>query len=275
MIKTEASAPFEWKGSMAAQLEGAETKKEKIGRLVEVLKNHFPVHGCITGSCWLPDFDPDAWGSTPDVDLFVYSEFDLIRAVTLAEERLHMKPGKGSSRTEEQEKWKLDRLYEVGLNKKLGITTYTFYESDVMLNITFKQEKANGYWVPLTNAADVLMSFDMSIVMQGYDIASRTMFDLRPVDVPAKTAVPNPLRKMDTMMWTVAKWVRQFDRVVKYYGRGYDTRPMAMAYVDMIDRCLEAGSLFDSEESMAAFEGFGNEFRQKREAIAEWLEEVS
>jgi hypothetical protein len=76
------------------------------------------------------------------------------------------------------------------------------------------------------------------------------------------------------MMWTVAKWVRQFDRVVKYWSRGYDTRPMARFYLDMLDECLAAGSLFDSEESQAAFDGFGEEFRTKRTAIAEWLAEV-
>ena len=113
----------------------------------------------------------------------------------------------------------------------------------------------------------------MSIVLQAYDIESRIMYDLRPKDVPVTTAIPNPMREQDGMMWTVSKWVRQFDRVVKYYNRGYDTRPMAQFYLDMIDQCIEAGCLFDSEESQTAFTNFSEEFLAKRAIIADWLEE--
>jgi len=258
--------------TMKEYLHTFEDTKEKINMAVEVVKK-MPINGCITGSCFLPIFEPDAWGSTPDVDVFVYSEEDLVRAVTYAEHVLRMKPGTGSDRSEAQERWKLDRLFQNGLNYKIGITTYKFYCEGVILNFTFKQTKVRGHWVPIVNAPSVIMSFDMSIVMQAYDIKSRVMFDLRPDDVPVTTAVPNPLRDHDCMMWTVAKWIRQFDRVVKYYSRGYDTRPMAKFYLDMIDDCIEAGCLFDSEESNQAFNSFSNEFLEKRKVIADWLEE--
>ena len=133
--------------------------------------------------------------------------------------------------------------------------------------------KKAGRWIPLTNAPSVLESFDMSIVLQAYDIRSGVMFDLRPDNVPVTTAIPNPLRDHDCVMWTVAKWVRQFDRVVKYYNRGFDTRPMARFYLDMIDQCIEAGCLFDSEESTTAFASFSEEFLEKRKVIADWLDE--
>lgn len=257
--------------TMAEYLEGCTTLKEKIGILVEVVKG-LPINGCITGSVWLPGFDPDSWGSTPDVDVFVYSEDDLVRAVTIAEHSLKMKPGTGSDRSEKQERWKLDRLFKDGLNYKIGITTYKFYCEGVMLNFTFKQSKIRGKWVPIVNAPSVLISFDMSIVMQAYDIASKVMFDMRPDYVPTNVAIPNPLRNHDCMMWTVAKWVRQFDRVVKYYNRGFDTRPMAKFYLDMIDECIEAGCLFDSEESNQAFTNFSEEFLEKRTIIADWYD---
>lgn len=248
------------------------TLKDKVNVGIEVAKT-LPISGCITGSCWLPGFDPDAWGSKPDIDIFVYSEADLIKAVTYAEHTLKMTPGKGTERSEQQERWKLSRLYKNGLNMKLGITTYTFWCNDLMFNFTFKQRKLRGRWVPISSAPDVLMSFDMSIVMQGYDIRSRVMFDLRPDNVSERVAIPNPLRDHDCMMWTVSKWVRQFDRVVKYYARGYDTRPMARFYLDMIDQCIEAGCLFDSDESHEAFDRFSEEFLVKRAQIADWLEE--
>jgi hypothetical protein len=110
----------------------------------------------------------------------------------------------------------------------------------------------------------------MSIVMQGYDIKHHVMYDMRVGD--PNVATPNPLRDHDCVMWTVAKWVRQFDRVVKYYNRGFDTRPMAKFYLDMIDQCIDAGCLFDSEESQAAFESFSQEFIEKRAQIADWYD---
>lgn len=257
--------------TMHEYLHGCKTTIDKVRRAVDVVKE-LPINGCITGSCFLPGFDPDLWSSKPDIDVFVYSEDDLVRACTIAEHGLKMKPGKGTDRSEKQERWKLGRLYDQGLNYKIGITTYTFYCDGIMLNFTFKQTKSQGRWVSLVNCPSVLMSFDMSIVMQGYDIQSKVMFDLRPDNVPATTAIPNPLRSHDCVMWTVAKWVRQFDRVVKYYGRGFDTRPMAKFYLDMIDECIEAGCLFDSEDSQLAFERFSSEFLEKRAQIQEWYD---
>lgn len=243
--------------------------KDKIDVLIDVLKVS-PINGCITGSVWLPGFDPDAWATKPDVDVFVFGEDELVRAVNYAVYALHMKPGKGTERSAKQENWKLDRLMKNGLNYKIGITTYTFHYDGVMLNITFKQHKFHGRWYPILTTAEVLSSFDMSIVMQGYDIQRRVFYDMRLGD--PKVAVPNPLRDHDCVMWTVAKWVRQFDRCVKYYNRGFDTRPMARFYLDMIDECIDAGCLFDSEESQTAFTNFSNEFIEKRAVIAEWLE---
>lgn len=258
--------------SMSEYLVGCETAKDKINQVIEVVKT-MPIRGCITGSCFLPGFDPDVWGSMPDVDVFVYSEADLVRACTIAEYTLGMKPGTGSDRSEKQERWKLGRLFKSGLNYKLGITTYKFYSDGVVLNFTYKMTKEHGRWVPITDAPGVLRSFDMSIVLQAYDIESHIMYDLRPDNVPVTTAIPNPMRDHDCVMWTVSKWVRQFDRVVKYYSRGFDTRPMAEFYLKMIDECIDAGCLFDSDESHEAFEAFSEEFIAKRAVIADWLED--
>lgn len=271
MIHIDGTPKLKLDKTMHEYIGDCDTAKQKIETMIEVVKA-MPINGCITGSCWLPGFDPDMWGSQPDVDVFVYSEDDLVRAVTMAEHKFQMKPGTGSDRSEKQERWKLDRLFSDGLNYKIGITTYKFFCDDVVLNFTFKQKKIRGKWIPIVSAPDVLISFDMSIVMQAYDIQAGVMFDLRPDNVPVTTAIPNPLRKQDCMMWTVAKWVRQFDRVVKYYNRGFDTRPMAQFYLDMIDECIEAGCLFDSEESNQAFTSFSEEFLEKRAVIADWFD---
>lgn len=245
------------------------TTKDKIKVAIDVIKC-LPIDGCITGSCLLPGFDPDGWGTTPDVDVFVFGENELVSAVEIARHALKMTPGSGTERSRKQEEWKLARLRQAGLNHKIGITTYKFYHDGVILNLTFKQRKFHGRWIPILDTPGVLQSFDMSIVMQGYDIKHHVLYDMRVGD--PNVAIPNPLRDHDCVMWTVAKWVRQFDRVVKYYNRGFDTRPMARFYLDMIDECMSAGCLFDSEESQEAFENFSSEFVEKRAAIADWYD---
>ena len=157
------------------------------------------------------------------------------------------------------------------MNYKIGITTYKFFCDGVIINFTFKQMKNHGRWVPIISAPEVLRSFDMSILMQGYDIKQHVFYDMRGEDV--FVARPNPLRSQDCVMWTVQKWIRQFDRVVKYYGRGYDTRPMAEFYLKMIDQCIEVGCLFDSTESNELFESMSKEFLEKRAVIADWYDE--
>lgn len=245
------------------------TARGKVASAIDLIKTT-DIDGCITGSCLLPGFDPDGWATTPDIDVFVFGESELIHAIDLARYALDMEPGSGTERTRQQEEWKLGRLKDAGLNYKIGITTYKFYCGGVILNLTFKQRKFHGRWVPLLSTPDVLQSFDMSIVMQGYDIKHHVLYDLRVGD--PKVAIPNPLRDHDCVMWTVSKWVRQFDRVVKYYNRGYDTRPMAKFYLDMIDQCIEAGCLFDSDESKEAFDNFAKEFLEKRAVIADWYD---
>lgn len=246
-----------------------DTKKGKIAATIDLIKR-LDIDGCVTGSCLMEDFDPDGWGTTPDIDIFVFGEDELVHAIDIVMYKLKMVPGTGTTRSRQQEEWKLKRLRTSGLNRKIGVTTYKFYHDEIIVNLTFKQRKHHGRWVPILDTPGVLQSFDMSIVMQGYDIRHHVLYDMRVGD--PKVAIPNPLRDQDCVMWTVAKWVRQFDRVVKYYNRGFDTRPMAKFYLDMIDECIEAGCLFDSEESQEAFETFSQEFLEKRAIIADWYD---
>ena len=271
MLKVEHGVPKYGGMTMHAWLvaDNCKTLKKKVASAIDLVKT-LPIDGCITGSCLLPGFDPDGWGSTPDIDVFVFGENELISAVEIAQHALKMTPGSGTERTRRQEEWKLARLKQSGLNYKIGITTYKFYCDGIILNFTYKQRKFHGRWIPILDTPGVLQSFDMSIVMQGYDIKHHVMYDMRTGD--PNVATPNPLRDHDCVMWTVAKWVRQFDRVVKYYNRGFDTRPMAKFYLDMIDECIDAGCLFDSEESQEAFESFSQEFIEKRANIADWYD---
>jgi hypothetical protein len=48
---------------------------------------------------------------------------------------------------------------------------------------------------------------------------------------------------------------------------------MAKFYIEMIDECIDAGCLFDSEESHDMFENYAKEFKVQREKISKWYEE--
>lgn len=239
--------------------------KTKIRNTIELLKIQ-DISGCITGSCLL-DEDFDEWESVPDVDVFVYSAEELVNACAILQHKLGMKPGTGTERSCKQEEWKLSRLRKTGASKKCPVTTHKFFCEGVIVNVSFKKEGNK----PINSMLGVLGSFDMSIIMKGYDIKGMFYLDLRAGD--PRVATPNLLRDHDCVMWNVAKWVRQFDRVIKYYSRGFDTRPMARFYLEMINQCIEQGCLFDSDPSKQAFDNFAEEFTAMAERIAGWLDE--
>ena len=245
--------------------DNCETLTQKIRTTINVLKAQ-DIRGCITGSTLL-DEDFDLWDSIPDIDVFVYSSAEMLHTCAVLEYRLGMTPGKGSERSNKQEVWKLERLRKSGPSRKLPVDTHSFYFDGVIVNVTIKSHHNRPY----DSIHEILGSFDMSIIMKGYDIHRHFWLDLRFGD--PRIAYPNIMRDMDCVMWNVAKWTRQFDRVVKYYNRGYDTRPMAEFYLKMIDECIEAGCLFDSEASQDAYNSFTEEFSKKRQVIAEWLKE--
>ena len=117
----------------------------------------------------------------------------------------------------------------------------------------------------------------------GYDIPFGWGIDLRTKDVKVfddknhrwsddpKVSVPNPMRKQDVDMYGAEMWVRQFDRVIKYWNRGIDTRPMARFYIKLINEVIDRGRLFESEKSEASFNAFVTTYEPLRDKMVEWL----
>lgn len=242
----------------------AQTLTEKISCLVDLIRAQ-DIYGCITGSCLL-DADFDTWDQAPDVDVFVYSKAEFVRVCTMAEYQFGMDIGTGKERSAKQEKWKLSRLRSSDNKKNMPVMTAKFNLDGVVLNVSVKSQGNHIY----SSIHEVLGSFDMSIIMRGYDVHKHFWLDLRFGN--PKVAQPNVMRDMDCIMWNVAKWIRQFDRVVKYYARGYDTRPMAEFYLKMINNCIQAGCLFDSTASKSMFTEYSKEFLEQKTRISEWLE---
>lgn len=242
---------------------------EEIKETIELLKQT-DIHGCITGSSMIPDADFDEWESAPDIDVFVYYEPQLVDAMGLLIYK------HGFEMLSAGEEWKRERVRTRGSHKKEILQTVKLRKGNVIVNITYKPGK--------NKLTDVLSSFDMSIIMIGYDIRKKVTLDLRmawPGMVPGdeehrwakdvKTAVPNPLRDQDVDMYGTAMWVRQFDRVIKYWNRGFDTRPMARFYIDLIDGVIDRGRLFDSERSIESFDEFVDTYIPLRDKMVAWL----
>lgn len=246
------------------------TITEKIHQVIEILKET-DIDGCISGSCMLPDTDFDAWEETPDVDVFVYNEWGLLYASDLLMFRY------GFELLNAGEEWKWNRMRTRGQNSKAPLTTMKLSKDGVIVNITYKKWK--------NNLINVLSSFDQSAIMVGYDIPFGFGLDMRTRHIEVfddrnnrwsddpNVSVPNPMRKQDGDMYTVEMWVRQFARVIKYWKRGVDTRPMARFYIDLIDGVIETGQLFSTDKSAKAYEEFMTTYVPLRDKMVLWLKD--
>ena len=244
--------------------------KEKMNDTIALLKE-LPINGCITGSSMI-DGDYDNWESQPDIDLFVYARPQLQYAANMLIQMYGFTPLNAG------EQWKINRLNNYESKKKMPVETLKVTKDGIIVNISYKANK--------TNIFDVLASFDMSIIMVGYDIKKHVLLDLRcgwanmvredednRWSPSINVAYPNPLRDQDVDMYGVQMWVRQFDRVIKYWNRGYDTRPMAKFYIKLIDGVLETGKLFSTEKGEVAFNAFVETYEPLKNRMVEWLKD--
>lgn len=243
---------------------------EQIKDTIELLKQ-LPINGCITGSSMIPDADFDTWTSKPDIDVFVYSDMQLLFVSTMLTNGYDFVP---ASKADEK---KLEWLRNGGVNRKSQLTTVKVKRGDAVVNLTWKKWK--------NSLVAVLASFDMSCIMVGYDIPFGWGIDMRTRDVKVfedrnhrwsedpNVSVPNPMRKQEADRYTTAMWVRQFDRVIKYWNRGVDTRPMARFYIDLINEVIETGSVFQSERDIAGYEEFVEMYAPLRDRMVQWLED--
>lgn len=248
-------------------------KMKSLDNVMQLLRLS-KLDACITGSAVavvLSRFtDVEEWASIPDVDVFCYSPEAQVAMIQYVQHALKGKPGKGSKQTAEQEQWKIDRCLSGTRSKDNPVCSVTLQVQPevqslplVNVNITYKKH--------CTSLSRVLESFDMNIVMIGIDVKTGAVLDLRGDDV--RLAERNKLRRFDMSMWNVAHWVRQWDRVLKYYSRGFDTRPMAEFYLEAIDRALSQGKMWTSEKYLKMYDEYTQEFTEMRERINEWLKE--
>lgn len=229
------------------------------------------IYGCITGSCLLNE-DFEHWDSKPDVDVFVYSRGALMNAIDILRYKYGFIPGTNKPNSNKGELWKIDRIIrydERKNNYKYGLCTIKLVDpkTDIVVNITHKPS--------CESVQDVVNRFDMSIIMRGYDIKKKLDYDQRRIQSKdVRVAYPNPFRNQDYDRNEVPYWVRQFDRVIKYWDRGFDTRPMARFYVDLIDGVIDNGVTFvESEKDRELYQQFVDSYTPIRDKIQMWLDD--
>ena len=168
-----------------------------MNETIDLLKE-LPINGCITGSSMI-DGDYDNWENQPDIDLFVYARPQLQYAANLLIQVYGFEPLNAG------EQWKINRLNNYDRKKKMPVETLKVTKDNIIVNISYKENK--------TNIFDVLASFDMSIIMVGYDIKKHVLLDLRcgwtnmvredkenRWSPSINVAYPNPLRDQDVDM---------------------------------------------------------------------------
>lgn len=221
--------------------------------------NDRPIEGVLTGSCLLGEY----WKGM-DVDIFVYSgeEFiNLLWKLFYDNKFLILDP---------KEQWKFNKFTTETMynsNHKIGVNTIKFMWNQVIpVNIIFKNNKKGIF--------DVLSSFDMDIVARGYDLKTGVMLDLSaPGSIESKIASPNKWndRFDNVTIWSVSQLLRQADRIIKYYRRGFNTDPMVIKYIELIDRIMKEQNIFESVKYGEILKTAQVNFKTVKKVFQTWL----
>lgn len=188
------------------------------------------VEGCLTGSSLLDYYEGQ------DVDIFCYNEAAFTKMI------YSMYFSKLFLLIEPIEKWKFKEYTEKNSSslKKFGMISIKFkYNMSVDVNVIFKKTANNIF--------AVLSSFDMNIIARGIDLKTKEMLDLS--GGVSKDATWN---KWNTAFYSVNLWetgrlLRQFQRCIKYYKRGYNTDLVVLKYKELLLGLLEYENIFKSE----------------------------
>jgi hypothetical protein len=140
------------------------------------------------------------------------------------------------------------------------------YNTCVTVNVVFK-EKAN-------NIFSVLSSFDIDVICKGFDIKSKQYLDLTNNSTETKIVSWNKWNtKFQTdEVWNIERILRQFERVIKYYKRGYNTDNVALKYIELVNFIEEYESIFNSENFEERLKEIKIRCSLLKQIIIKWLD---
>ena len=229
--------------------------KNQMNNAISYLKEQ-DINGCITGSCMLKYFEG------ADVDIFTYDEAAFTKLIfTLYHNPMFLL-------IEPMEKWKFEdwttNPYKGSL-KKLGLISIKFkYNMSIDVNIVFKEKNHTIF--------DVLSTFDMDIISIGYDLKTKKTLDLSE-HIEGK-ATWNKWNKSfyNPNIWAVSRILRQFERVVKYYNRGYNTDEITLKYKEILQSMLDYENIFSSIKVNEKVESVKTNSKILIKILDKWLE---
>lgn len=208
--------------------------QKQFNDLLDYVKS-LNIRACITGSSMLGYME----GQKQDIDIFCY---DLCSFTELYYELYH---NKMFTILDPLEKWKSDmfRSKESFNNKHhSGVTTIKFfYNTCLELNIIYKKN--------CDNAFATIASFDLDLISKAYCLQSKQYLDLSGDSQTTKIVSYNKWnpRFNSSEIWEINRILRQIERVIKYYKRGYNTDAVMLKYIELIDKIQEFQSVFSSE----------------------------
>lgn len=255
-------------------------KQKKFNETIEWLKS-LDINGCITGSC-LIDCDKEDWQEIPDIDIFCYSVGSWADAISMLVNKYDYKFGLAEApEYAEQERWKYKNTLQTGIWKQVGISTVKLYKDNINVNFSIRKGQYR--------AIDIISNFDMTCICRAYDIPTKHYMDYSevwakeymetiykyPQDTrPLDKVTPNPHKLSDEYdMFTAQKWLRQWERIVKYWDRGFNTIEVALFYSRMLDEVIKRGNIFQSEKSQEVYDENIPAIIDVKKVIDEWIEE--
>lgn len=249
-----------------------------IDNKIEELLN-MNIYGCITGQCLIAkdtSVPVELWDEETDVDIFTYTHPAWISAVQILLDNNYIFGEFNSNNVEIKQnevKWnrQLHEIRPSGWLHTLKLHHKT--KDNVTVNVSFKKD--------LHDALAILSNYDTTAVMKAIDMPTKNEIDLRLMFSESVTvARPNPIRWgtiiEDASTWKASMMIRQWNRVLKLWNRGIDSRPLAQGYKELLETLIETGCLFSGEDSKERFNIF-TEMCQPilDENILPWLEKTN
>lgn len=205
--------------------------EENQKQVIQWIKDQ-KIRGCLTGSCLLEYFE----GS--DVDFFAYNE------AAFTQMFYAMYHNDMFQILDPLELWKANRFIERKLDdygKNWLITIKFMYNLCIPVNIILKGKCTDGY--------SVISTFDMDVIAKCYDTFIQQEIDLTYNSTKTKVVSWNKHNQnfYDPELWQISKILRQLERVIKYYKRGYNTDAVCLKYIELIDEVQKFQDIFNSD----------------------------
>jgi hypothetical protein len=163
------------------------------------------------------------------------------------------------------ERWKFKEWEkEQKLPYKLGLVTVKFkYNMCIDVNVIFKKN--------MGSIMDVVSSFDLDIISKAYDLQTKQLLDLSEKDGKIVHWNKWNTKFYSEDVWTINSLLRQFQRCIKYYKRGYDTDLVVIKYIELLDRLLTYKNVFNSVKFDERLESIKSNGKQLKALFNLWL----